>query len=78
MGNHIYVKDHKNIVGLIETIDDPSSNKLYIVTDYIAHGCLKEKLAKETLSENQIKTYFRDLIAGLEYCRNTWVLICRS
>jgi [calcium/calmodulin-dependent protein kinase] kinase len=36
--------DHPNIVNLIEVLDDPAHDKLYIVMEYVANGSLMRKL----------------------------------
>jgi serine/threonine protein kinase len=36
--------DHPNIVNLIEILDDPSVDKLYIIMEYVKNGSLMRKL----------------------------------
>ncbi|KAG2375192.1 hypothetical protein C9374_010196 [Naegleria lovaniensis] len=63
---------HPNVVELYEVIDDPKTDKLFLVFEYIERGCLMkllsfEKTDREPFSENACRKYFRDLICGLEY-----------
>ena len=55
-------------MNLIEIIDDSECDKIYLITEFISRGNLKEKVDKEGLDEAQTRRYFRDLVAGLEYC----------
>ncbi len=48
--------DHPNIVRLFETIDDPSNDKLYLVTEFVKNGNLEERIItknKKTLPMNE-------------------------
>ncbi len=36
--------DHPNVVNLIEILDDPSVDKLYIIMEYVKNGSLMRKL----------------------------------
>ena len=61
--------DHPNCVNLIEIMDDEEGcDKIYLIMEYISRGNLKDKIDKEGLDKNQCRRYFRDIIAGLEYC----------
>ena len=55
-------------MNLLEIIDDEECDKIYLVTEYISRGNLKAKVDSEGLDELQTRRYFRDLVAGLEYC----------
>ena len=52
---------HTNIVKLHEIIDDPKSDNLYLVMDYLSGGTLADKLEKsETgLEEEEVRTLFQ-------------------
>jgi len=63
---------------LYEIIDDSSSNKLYIVTDLVTNGSLEERLSTKSLSEDQMRKYFRNLISALEYCHECAGVIHRD
>jgi serine/threonine protein kinase len=38
--------DHPNIVNLVEVLDDPSVDKLYIIMEYVKNGSLMKKITK--------------------------------
>ncbi len=38
--------NHPNVVNLIEVLDDPSNDKLYIIMEYVMNGSLMRKLNK--------------------------------
>lgn len=75
---------HKNVVRLHEVIDDDETDKLYMsklysVIDYCANGPILDwdpELQRfvspwnsdSEISEELIRTIFRDSISGLEYC----------
>lgn len=60
---------------LYEIIDDPKIKKIYIITDYIKNGNLKDKIAgKEPPTMDMARKYFRDLVSAIEYCHSVWIL----
>eukprot|EP00349_Pseudokeronopsis_sp_Brazil_P008174 CAMPEP_0202967920 /NCGR_PEP_ID=MMETSP1396-20130829/12969_1 /ASSEMBLY_ACC=CAM_ASM_000872 /TAXON_ID= /ORGANISM="Pseudokeronopsis sp., Strain Brazil" /LENGTH=163 /DNA_ID=CAMNT_0049693551 /DNA_START=1008 /DNA_END=1499 /DNA_ORIENTATION=+ len=60
--------DHPNIVNLVEVLDDPKVDKLYIIMEYVANGSLMRKIQKnKNFSVQSSWKYFRDLILGLFY-----------
>jgi 5'-AMP-activated protein kinase catalytic alpha subunit len=63
---------------LYEIIDDPSLNKLYIITEVVKNGTLGERLAKRMLSTEEVRKHFRDLISALEYCHEIAGVIHRD
>lgn len=63
---------------LFEILDDPSLNKLYIVTEIVKKGTLGEALAKRMLATEEVRRYFRDLISALEYCHDVAGVIHRD
>lgn len=70
---------HPNIVQLYETIDDPSSNKLYLIIEYISGGTLLNKIKKQgKIPLEKCWSYFRDIIQGLEYCHEVAGIIHRD
>ncbi len=70
---------HPNIVQLYEIIDDPSSNKIYIVMEYIPGGTLLSKIkVTGKLTPDFSRKYFRELIAGLYYCHEVAGIIHRD
>ena len=62
--------NHINIVKLYEIIDDPSSENVYLVMDYLSGGTLQDKLAasQNGLEEEEVRVYFQQLIAAIHYC----------
>jgi serine/threonine protein kinase len=63
---------HPNIVNLREVIDDPNSEKIYLILEYLPGGELKwQDLNSETPrpihSENETQHIFRDLVSGVQY-----------
>eukprot|EP00826_Nyctotherus_ovalis_P038513 TRINITY_DN3610_c0_g6_i1.p1 TRINITY_DN3610_c0_g6~~TRINITY_DN3610_c0_g6_i1.p1 ORF type:complete len:208 (-),score=56.02 TRINITY_DN3610_c0_g6_i1:477-1100(-) len=70
---------HPNIVHLYEIIDDPNSNKLYLIMEYISGGTLAEKIKRTgKIPLEQCWNYFRDLIQGVEYCHKAAGIIHRD
>jgi [calcium/calmodulin-dependent protein kinase] kinase len=60
--------DHPNVVNLIEVLDDPREDELIMVFEHIQKGSvMKEISPEETMSEDQAREYFIDIILGLEY-----------
>lgn len=63
---------HSNIVHLQEVIDDPRSDKIYLILEYLTGGeviwrdGLSETVAP-VLSLEKSRSIFRDLVAGLLY-----------
>lgn len=63
--------DHPNLVRLIEVLDDPSEDSLYMVLEMCRKGVvMKVGLgeAADPYPEEQCRHWFRDLILGIEYC----------
>nr|CCA25284.1 calcium/calmodulindependent protein kinase kinase pu [Albugo laibachii Nc14] len=59
--------NHPNIVKLIEVIDDPSSEKVYLVQEYVQHSLMEEVQSASGLPQDTARMYLRDLLAGLYY-----------
>lgn len=59
--------DHSNVVKLIEVLDDPDEDHLYLVFELLERGEVMQIPTDEPLSENQAWHYFRDVVLGLEY-----------
>lgn len=71
--------NHPNVVRLIEIIDDPNYDKLYIIMEYINGGTLLKQIKiNNILSEEKAWKYFRELILGLEYCHDVAGIIHRD
>jgi [calcium/calmodulin-dependent protein kinase] kinase len=63
--------DHPNVVSLIEVLDEPSEDLLYMVLEMckkgvVMHVGLDEKA--DPYDDERCRLWFRDMILGLEYC----------
>uniref|UniRef100_A0A672QWV7 Protein kinase domain-containing protein n=1 Tax=Sinocyclocheilus grahami TaxID=75366 RepID=A0A672QWV7_SINGR len=54
--------DHPNVVKLVEVLDDPSEDHLYM-----GKSAVMEVPTDKTLDEDQARFYFQDLLRGIEY-----------
>ncbi|XP_054899394.1 calcium/calmodulin-dependent protein kinase kinase 1 isoform X2 [Poeciliopsis prolifica] len=59
--------DHVNIVKMVEVLDDPSEDNLYMVFELMRKGPVMEVPTETPFSEEQARQYFRDIILGIEY-----------
>lgn len=62
--------NHPNLVQLIEVLDDPEEDSMYIVLEMCRKGVvMKVGLGEQakSYSEDMCRTWFRDLILGIEY-----------
>uniref|UniRef100_A0A8C0QDU2 calcium/calmodulin-dependent protein kinase n=1 Tax=Canis lupus familiaris TaxID=9615 RepID=A0A8C0QDU2_CANLF len=59
--------DHVNVVKLIEVLDDPAEDNLYLVFDLLRKGPVMEVPSDKPFPEEQARLYLRDIILGLEY-----------
>ncbi|XP_077164201.1 calcium/calmodulin-dependent protein kinase kinase 2 isoform X2 [Paroedura picta] len=59
--------DHPNVVKLVEVLDDPSEDHLYMVFELVKKGPVMEVPTLKPLTEDQARFYFQDLIKGIEY-----------
>ena len=62
--------NHDNLVGLIEVLDDPSEDSLYMVLEYCKKGVIMKVGVDEKADpydEDACRCWFRDLILGIEY-----------
>lgn len=68
--------DHPNVVRLHELIVDPSSDKLYLVMEYVDHGQVMDIDAEgvKPLDAETTWRYMRALIDGMEYCHENGVV----
>ena len=64
--------DHVNIIKLHEIIDDHTTNKVYLIMDFLSGGSLKDKLDREENEDGidikEVRPYFRALISAVHYC----------
>ncbi|KAF6217172.1 hypothetical protein GE061_001526 [Apolygus lucorum] len=58
---------HPNIVKLVEVLDDPVEDNLYMVFELVTRGEVLHLPTDSPLSEEQAWEYFRDVVLGLEY-----------
>ncbi|XP_071945010.1 calcium/calmodulin-dependent protein kinase kinase 1-like isoform X2 [Antedon mediterranea] len=66
--------DHPNVVKLVEVLDDPSEDELYMVFELVEKGPVLEVPTDEPLSEEQALLYFRDIILGIEYLHHQKII----
>ncbi|XP_066459373.1 calcium/calmodulin-dependent protein kinase kinase 2 isoform X2 [Eleutherodactylus coqui] len=59
--------DHPNVVKLIEVLDDPSEDHLYMVFELVNRGPVMDIPTTTPLTEDRARFYFHDLIKGIEY-----------
>jgi len=59
--------NHSNIVRLYRVIDDPDSNFLYMVMEYMEGGSVMEAKLGEPLSEDVAKAYFTGILDAVQY-----------
>lgn len=59
--------DHPNIVKLIEVLDDPEEDGLYLIFEYLENGRVLEIPTQYPLNELDSSAFFRDIVSGLEY-----------
>lgn len=59
--------DHPNVVKLVEVLDDPEDDQLYMVFELLERGEVLEVPTDRPLDEAAAWTGFRDVLLGLEY-----------
>lgn len=59
--------DHPNVVKLVEVLDDPVEDHLYLVFELLEGGEVLQVPTEKPLTEEQAWTYFRDVVLGIEY-----------
>ncbi|ESN96086.1 hypothetical protein HELRODRAFT_67876 [Helobdella robusta] len=59
--------DHPNIVRLIEVLDDPEEDPIYLAFEFVERGCVLDVPTDTPLSEEVSRLYFRDVVLGIEY-----------
>ena len=66
---------HPNVVQLIEVIDDPARDELYLVMELVTGGTLAEPIAKgQVSSEATLVRWMRDVVLGLEHLHHSGVV----
>lgn len=59
--------DHPNVVKLVEVLDDPLEDSLYLVFEWVELGAVLAVPTDTPLSEERAWNVFRDALLGLEY-----------
>lgn len=60
--------EHPNLINLIEVIDDPESDRFYMVLEYVEGKWICDASAgRGGIGEKTARRYMRDIIAGLMY-----------
>ncbi|XP_060569881.1 calcium/calmodulin-dependent protein kinase kinase 1-like isoform X3 [Ruditapes philippinarum] len=59
--------DHPNVVRLVEVLEDPGEDNLYMAFELVEKGEVMDVPTDKTLSEETAWKYFRDIILGIEY-----------
>ncbi|XP_047538401.1 calcium/calmodulin-dependent protein kinase kinase 1 [Vanessa atalanta] len=59
--------DHPNVVKLVEVLDDPAEDQLYLVFQLLEGGPVIDIPTENPLSEDVARKYFRDALLGIEY-----------
>ncbi|KAH8241708.1 hypothetical protein KR032_003132 [Drosophila birchii] len=59
--------DHPNVVKLVEVLDDPLEDSLYMVFELVKQGEVLRIPTNKPLSEEKALSIFRDSLLGLEY-----------
>ncbi|CAH1164072.1 unnamed protein product [Phaedon cochleariae] len=59
--------DHPNVVKLVEVLDDPAEDHLYLVFELLEGGQVLDVPTDTPLDEERAWTYFRDVVVGIEY-----------
>eukprot|EP01028_Stygiella_incarcerata_P007638 TRINITY_DN3177_c0_g1_i5.p1 TRINITY_DN3177_c0_g1~~TRINITY_DN3177_c0_g1_i5.p1 ORF type:complete len:736 (-),score=210.10 TRINITY_DN3177_c0_g1_i5:126-2333(-) len=70
---------HPNIVNLLEIIDDPESNELYMISDFMPNGTVAEVggggvLTGDIFSDDRIRKIARDVTLGLRYLHRNGIV----
>lgn len=78
--------DHPNIVNLIEVLDDPYGDELYMILDWCSKGVIGTtdlqpgspaggKLhTRSVYTDEQCRLFFRDMILGIEYLHSQGIV----
>lgn len=61
--------DHPNVVKLIEVLDDPLEDSLYLVFELLNQGEVLSIPTETPLTEDRAWSVFRDVLLGVEYCK---------
>ena len=70
--------NHPNLVSLIEVLDDPEEDSLYMVMEMCKKGVVMQvglEQRADPYDDEKCRCWFRDMILGIEYCRFTQVYL---
>ncbi|XP_026666582.1 probable serine/threonine-protein kinase dyrk2 isoform X2 [Ceratina calcarata] len=59
--------DHPNVVKLVEVLDDPDEDNLYLVFELVQRGEILQVPTDQPLHEETARKNFRDIVLGVEY-----------
>ncbi|XP_035743462.1 probable serine/threonine-protein kinase mkcC isoform X3 [Vespa mandarinia] len=59
--------DHPNVVKLVEVLDDPDEDNLYLVFELVQKGEVLQIPTDKPLDEDTARKNFRDVVMGVEY-----------
>ncbi|XP_076231244.1 uncharacterized protein LOC143177266 [Calliopsis andreniformis] len=59
--------DHPNVVKLVEVLDDPDEDNLYLVFELVQKGEILQIPTDKPLDEETARKNFRDVVMGVEY-----------
>lgn len=59
--------DHPNVVKLVEVLEDPDEDHLYLVFELLERGEVMQVPGDPPMAESKARSYFRDILLGLEY-----------
>ncbi|KOX69644.1 Calcium/calmodulin-dependent protein kinase kinase 2 [Melipona quadrifasciata] len=59
--------DHPNVVKLVEVLDDPDEDNLYLVFELVQKGEILQVPTDKPLDEETARKNFRDIVMGVEY-----------
>jgi len=62
--------NHKNIIRLVDVINNQDDNIIYIITEFCDKGTLQDILIDQDLNESKIQTYIRQIAEGLRYLQS--------
>ncbi|ORZ21111.1 kinase-like domain-containing protein [Absidia repens] len=62
---------HPHVVQLMEIMEDPESNKIYMVLEYMDGGEIewRDEQDRPVLDIDHTRSIFRDVVSGLDYCK---------
>jgi [calcium/calmodulin-dependent protein kinase] kinase len=68
--------DHPNIVSLVEVLDDPHGDSLYVILEWCEKGVIMPTTINDAspYSEEQCRLFFRDMILGVEYLHSQGII----